>query len=324
MNEVAESFRYCRGLTRKTARNFWFSFLTLPRAKRDAMCVIYAWMRHLDDLADDAPSPPAARAALENWRRRTHTALASAGMKFQVSKLPPTSGRAPLGSGPSGSSFPGLQSAIGNRQLEIGTELWPAFSQVVRGHGIPPAYFDEIVEGALMDQEVSRYRTFDDLYRYCYRVASVVGLVSLRVFGCERAAEKPGEWLGVAFQLTNILRDVREDAARGRIYLPLDELARHGVTEDDVLSGRESPAMLALFREFGDRAEKYYDQARPVLGLVRPDARPTLLIMEEIYHGILRRIRAMDHGVLRCRARVSTCRKLWIVAKHSLFRRGSP
>lgn len=311
MNEVAGSFRHCRELTRKTARNFWFSFLTLPRAKRDAMCAIYAWMRHLDDLADDAPSPQAARDALNEWRRQTHEALAARGMKFQVSKLPSTSALA--------------DTAISNQQSAIANSLWPAFAETVGSHNIPPAHFDEIVEGALMDQELTRYATFDELYRYCYRVASVVGLVSLRVLGYQRsAAEKPGEWLGIAFQLTNILRDVREDAARGRIYLPLDELARHGVPESDLLEGRWSPGLHAFLLEFGDRAEEYYVKARPVFDLVRPDARPTLLIMEEIYHGILHRIRAMDYRVLDARARVSTPRKLWIVLKHAVARGGRP
>lgn len=308
MSEVADSFRSCRKLTRKTARNFWFSFLTLPRAKRDAMCAIYAWMRHMDDLADDAPSPQAARDALNEWRRQTHEALAARGMKFQVSKLP--------------TATPNADLAISNQQSATGNLLWPAFAEVVGCHNIPPAHFDEIIEGALMDQELTRYATFDELYRYCYRVASVVGLVSLRVFGYHRsAAEKPGEWLGIAFQLTNILRDVREDAARGRIYLPLDELARHGVPESDILEGRESPGLHALLREFGDRAEEYYAKARPVFDLVRPDARPTLLIMEEIYHGILHRIRDLDYHVFETRARISTPRKLWIVLKHSLSSR---
>lgn len=288
MSEVAESFRHCQVLTRRTARNFWFSFLTLPRAKREAMCVIYAWMRQLDDLADDAPSPAAARGSLAEWRLQTHAAI-------------------------SGHPEP------------AGPSLWPAFAEVARRHNIDAALFDEIIEGALMDQEVTRYASFPDLYRYCYRVASVVGLVSLRVFGYHRsAAEKAGEHLGIAFQLTNILRDVREDAARGRIYLPLDELARHGVAEADILEGRWSPGLHALLREFGDRAEEYYGKAAPVFDLVRADARPTLLIMEEIYHGILHRIREMDYRVLDTRARVSTPRKFWIVFKRSLFRRRSP
>ncbi|NUN94281.1 MAG: phytoene/squalene synthase family protein [Verrucomicrobiae bacterium] len=303
MSETAASFRYCRALTRRTARNFWFSFLTLPRPKRDAMCAVYAWMRRLDDLADDAPSPQTARNALENWRAQTHAALAAAGMKFQVAKL--------LRAAPSAASPPNPEDAA----------IWPAFSRVVRSHNIPPSHFDEIVEGALMDQEVSRYASFDDLYRYCFRVASVVGLVCLRVFGYERSdAEQPGEWLGIAFQLTNILRDVREDAARGRIYLPLDALARHGVSESDVLEGRWSPGFHALLREFGERAEEYYVKAQPLFALVRPDARPTLRIMEEIYHGILDRIRAIDYRVLDARARLAAPRKLWIVAKHALFR----
>lgn len=278
------SFDFCRRVTRREAGNFYFSFLTLPRAKRDAMCAIYAWMRRLDDLADDAPSPQLARQAVEEWRAQTRAILRD-GADAPVNP-------------------PGL---------------WPAFAHTVRRYGIANGHFDEIAEGALMDQEITRYENFDELYRYCYRVASVVGLVCLRVFEyADPQAEQKGEFLGIAFQLTNILRDVREDAGRGRIYIPQQELRDHGVTEREILEGRWSAPMHELLRAFADRAETYYQQARPVADLVARESRPTLRIMTEIYHGILAAVRKLDYRVFEQRARVPTWKKMAIVLKYQL------
>ncbi len=299
MASLDESFDFCRRLTRRTAGNFYFSFLTLPRPKRDAMCVVYAWMRLLDDLADNAPSPETSKIALEKWVKQTQAHLSAPSDK----RIEEETWTEFVGSCPPG-------------QIPL---LWPAFVETARRHRIPTAYFDEIAQGALMDQTIRRYETFDDLYRYCYRVASLVGLVSLRVFEYQDPrAEKCGEWLGIAFQLTNILRDVPEDAARGRIYLPLEDLRAHGVKEEDVLQGRWSEPMRALLESFARRAESYYEKARPVTRLVSPQARPTLRIMTEIYHGILERTRAMDYRVFDHRARVPTWRKLLIVARHQM------
>ncbi len=254
------------------------------------MCVIYTWMRRLDDLADDAPSAEMARKSLDVWREQTHRVMVGGVVKGG----------------------------------ELCPELWPAFHEVVSRYDIPLAYFDEIIEGACMDQEVLRYETFEELYRYCYRVASVVGLVTLRVFGYDDSrAEKTGEWLGIAFQLTNILRDVREDASRKRIYLPLTELRERGLSAEDVLALRWSPGMKDYLRMFADRAEEYYQKALPVVDFASRDARPTLRIMEEIYHGLLRCIRASDYNVFQHRASLPKWKKLFIVFKHQLLREAS-
>jgi len=170
-----------------------------------------------------------------------------------------------------------------------------------------------------MDQKITRYQTFDELYQYCYRVASVVGLVCLRVFQFSNPqAEKNGEWLGIAFQLTNILRDVREDAERGRIYLPLEELKKHGITEEDILQTRWSSSLHDYFKTFTEQIEGYYEKARPITEFVSKESRPTLKIMTEIYHGILDEIRRSDYQVFDRRARVPTWKKLAIVAKYQL------
>lgn len=248
------------------------------------MNAIYAWMRHIDDLADDASSPKEAREALKHWLHQTHATFE-------------------------------------NPMAAAVHPLLPAFADTVRQYAIPHSHFDEIAEGTLMDQEISRYATFEDLYRYCYRVASVVGLVCLRIFGySDSRTEKHGEWLGIAFQLTNILRDVREDAERGRLYIPLEELRRWKVNESDLLEGRWSDEVHALFKSFAERAEEYYQKARPVILLTDPVARPTLRIMTEIYHGILEKIHAMDYRVFEERARLPTWKKFCIVIKHQLLR----
>jgi 15-cis-phytoene synthase len=287
-SQLRESYQFCYRLTRQAAKNFYFSFLTLPLAKRESMCAIYAWMRRLDDLADDAPSPEQARVALDQWKALTHAVYASNG------------------------SLP---------HADLSKELWPAFADTVQRYGIPQHYFDEIVEGALMDQTVTRYATFEELYRYCYRVASVVGLVCLRVFEYrDPEAEKAGEWLGIAFQLTNILRDVPEDAQRGRLYIPQEDFQGTGVSEEDFLQGRWSPAMHSVLKKFAERTEDYYVKAKPVVGLVSKEAQPTLRIMTEIYHGILEQTRKLDYRVYETRARVPTWKKLAIVLKHQLIK----
>jgi len=295
---LKQSIDFCRRLTRQEAGNFYFSFLTLPRAKRDAMCAIYAWMRRLDDLSDEAPSADHARRTVEEWRKQTHAVLINDSANFTQ---PPV--------------LDSQHSALSTQH----SLLWPAFADTVRRYDIPHCHFDEIAEGALMDQKIQRYETFQELYRYCYRVASVVGLVCLRVFGYTNPqAEKHGEFLGIAFQLTNILRDVREDAGRGRIYLPLEDLRRHGVSESDILQNRWSEPLHEMLKAFADRAEKYYLQARPVVDLVSENARPTLRIMTEIYHGILVDLRRLDFRVFEHRARLPTWKKIAIVAKHQL------
>ncbi len=246
------------------------------------MCAIYAWMRQLDDLADDASSPANARTAIESWRARTHRAFPSQGLAE-----------------------------------EFQDGLWPALSETVHRYAIPHGHFDEIVEGALMDQEITRYETFEDLYRYCYRVASTVGLVCLRVFEYkDPQAEKTGEWLGIAFQLTNILRDMREDAGRGRLYIPLEDLRRHGVSETDLLEFRWNTQVHDLLVSFGERAEEYYIRAGPIADMVSGEARPTLRIMTEIYHGILLQAKKLDFRVFEHRAQLPAWKKLFIVAKH--------
>lgn len=275
--------------------NFYWSFRVLPRPKRDAMCAIYAFMRRTDDIADSAANPAVALAGLKQWRATVETALAS-------------------GSGVS----PDQSLDEDRRDASPTTDpILPALVDTVQRYRINPRYFFELLDGTEMDQTVTRYATFDELYRYCYRVASCVGLIVLPILGGQGdAALTPAEACGIAFQLTNILRDVKEDAALGRIYLPAEDLRRFGVTEDDVLQAQLTPQFRELMKFEAGRAREFYRKAEPLFGLVAADSRTTLAVMIGIYGGILDKIVACEYDVFADRARLSAGEKIKIVVKN--------
>jgi 15-cis-phytoene synthase len=197
-----------------------------------------------------------------------------------------------------------------------GHPVWPAFHHTVRRFGIPPEYFREMIAGVLGDLEPRTFETYDQLYRYCYQVASVVGLTIVHIFGFDTRTALPlAEKCGVAFQLTNILRDIREDAELGRIYLPAEDLRRFGVTPDDLRAGNRNDAFLDLMRFEAARARKYYDESAPLLDLIHPRSRPSLWALIAIYSRLLERIEATNYDVFRRRVRLSTIEKGWIVAR---------
>lgn len=243
-------------------------------------------MRKADDLSDDESMPrQQRRIALAGWLKDWHDAHAGA----------PTN-----------------------------DPVFVALRDAMQRFTIPLALLDELVSGTTMDlehtgSEPDTYATFADLYRYCYLVASVVGLVCIRIFGySDPRAEKLAEETGVAFQLTNILRDVQEDAERRRVYLPLDELAAHGVTVD-VLTHRTAGAApnaqeRALLAALAERAENYYQSAKRLLPLIDRESRPALWVLVTIYHGLLKRIRNANYDVFSERASVPTVQKLAILA----------
>lgn len=274
MNAIDQSYQYCIRVARSRARNFYYSFVLLSSQQRKAMCAIYAFMRHCDDLSDE---PGASRAALEAWRAELDEALA---------------GRLP--------SHP----------------LWPALHHTVRRFGIPHEYLREMIEGVSSDLEPRRIQTFDELYHYCYQVASVVGLTVVHIFGFDTESALPlAEKCGVAFQLTNILRDLSEDAARGRIYLPAEDLCRFGVTEDDLRAGRRTPEFLRLMQFEAARARSYYDESQPLLDLIHPRSRPSLWALIHIYSSLLERIERTGYDVFTRRIRLSALEKSRIILR---------
>jgi len=198
---LEESYTYCVRVARSRARNFYYSFLLLSPPQRRAICAMYAFMRYCDDLSDDESVADRAQ-AIARWKGDLDAALEG---KFS------------------------------------GHPVWPAFHDAVQRYKIPHQYFREMIAGVSSDLEPRRIRTFDELYKYCYQVASVVGLTIIHIFGFDsKDALKLAEKCGIAFQITNILRDVREDAVNNRIYLPAEDLQRFGVTAEELASGDES------------------------------------------------------------------------------------
>ena len=281
------AYAACRAIAKREAKNFYYAFLALPLQRRNAICAIYAFMRQADDLADDESLPRQERrrrldAWLDAWR--------------EAAKGAPT-----------------------------GDPVFVAVRDATRRFEIPLALLDELVAGVTLDLNNAptgapeTYATFADLYRYCYLVASVVGLVCIRIFGYrDLRAEKLAEETGVAFQLTNILRDVAEDAVRNRVYLPLKDLARHGVTLDSLLHRAPAAPLTAgerdLFAAIARRAEHYYSVSRFLLPLIDPVSRPALWVLVTIYHALLKRIERANYDVFSRRASVPLLQKLAILA----------
>jgi phytoene synthase len=197
-----------------------------------------------------------------------------------------------------------------------GHPVWPAFHHTVRRFGIPHEYFRQMIDGVTSDLVPRRFETFEELYLYCYQVASVVGLTIIHIFGFDTRSALPlAEKCGVAFQLTNILRDIREDAGLGRIYLPAEDLRRFGVAEEDLLNGNRSPAFVSLMRFEAGRARAYYNESAPLLELIHPRSRSSLWALISIYSRLLERIEGANYDVFSRRVRLSLFEKSWIVMR---------
>jgi len=268
-----KSHEFCRGLARREAKNFYYSFLVLPPARRRAMCALYAFMRHTDDLADDDGTVDEKRRRLDAWRSDLVSAL---------------EGRA--------ESWPGL----------------PALAETVHQYAIPARHLHEVIDGVAMDLEPRPFETFDDLYAYCYRVASAVGLCCIRIWGFQSRdglAESLAESCGIALQLTNILRDVREDLTLGRIYLPHEDLERFKVSPDDLKLDAPRPAVRDLFEFEARRAYDYYAKANPLSSLIAPVGRPVLGAMVGIYRALLDEIARRNYNVLAGRISLPAWKK---------------
>jgi len=273
---LAESYAFCEQVARTQAKNFYYSFLLLSRPQRQAMCAIYAFMRYCDDLSD-AEGISDRAGAIARWQADLDAALA---------------GNAP--------EHP----------------VWPAFADAVARYRIPHEYFRAMIRGVSSDLEPRHVQTFQELYDYCYHVASVVGLTIIHIFGFNdpRALEL-AEKCGVAFQLTNILRDVREDAEHGRVYLPAEDLERFGVNPNELAGAALSPALRSLLEFEAERARAYYRESEPLMDMVDRGSRASLKALIGIYSRLLERISSSGYEVLRERVRVPAWEKLWILAR---------
>ena len=268
------SFReYCSQLTRKSRSNFYYSFLFLSKEKREAMYAVYAFCRSVDDVADGSAPLREKQTLLGEWRRELDRCY------------------------------------DGNPQHPITVQL----ARSIRRFPIPKEHFEELITGVEMDLIHSRYPTFHELYEYCYRVAGVVGLMCIEIFGYRNPKAKDyAVNLGLALQLTNIIRDLKVDAERGRIYLPQDELARFGYHEDELLRGAYTPAFFELIRFAGSRARQYFHSARQLLAAEDRRSLFAAEIMGTIYYRLLDTIEASGYRVFDRTITLPTSHKLWI------------
>ena len=275
------SLEYCKQKAAQSGSSFTVSFIFLPKNQRDAMTVLYAFCREVDDVVDECSDYSVAQTKLNWW-------------KSEIANL-----------------------YTGTPQHPVTKALQPVVAQF----NLAQEHFLEIIDGMEMDLKFNRYEDFKQLQLYCYRVASVVGLLSAQIFGFKnRKTLKYAHDLGMAFQLTNIIRDVGEDARRGRIYLPLDELKKAKVSEDDILQSRETPQVKELIEYQIERAETYYDKALRELPVEDAKQQRTGLIMAAIYRTLLREIKAESaEKVLNFKTKLPPLRK-FLLAMQTYFK----
>jgi 15-cis-phytoene synthase len=296
-DQLSHAYAVCRGISRRAAKNFYYGFMVLPSEKRNALSAVYAFMRHADDISDESGvDPQIKRQKLTEW-------LDSAKAVF--------AGKA--------TDDPVLM-ALGDAQKKF---------------KIPPELFEKLVYGTSLDLDIPPAsaeapailcETFEDLKQYCYYVASVVGLVCIKIFGYQDTkAEFLAEDCGLAFQLTNIIRDIKEDASMGRIYIPAEDLVRSKLTAANFTSSTlQDPAQVQQLRpalEYeADRARKYYESAKWLMELIDEDSRAALWVLVEIYSRLLKKITDRNYDVLTERVRLTLWEKLKVLSRGFLLR----
>ena len=294
-SQLHMAYSVCRGIARSQAKNFYYGFLVLPKRKRQALCAVYAFMRRCDDISDDPSlSAPERRQKLDAWVDAFHAAQAG---------------------------------------FATDDPVLIALTDAQRRFHIPLGLLDGLAYGTSMDVEDQnadevaasglkiQYHSFQDLERYCYHVASVVGLVCIRIFGyTDPAAEPLAERCGLAFQLTNIIRDVKEDAGLGRIYLPQEDLEQFGVSASELISGPDLNRVRPLLEIEAQRAFENYRAGEQLLPMISEDSQPALWVLINIYRGLLEKIVRLNYDVFSRRVSLTTREKLTILSKGFLKR----
>ena len=279
MNDtLTRSYAACQQVTRHAASNFYYGFLVLPRAKRQAMHALYAFLRKTDDLADEDGPADVRRRALDDWRASLDRALSGA----------------------------------------CNDDLMPALVDTVQRYHIQPAWLHATIDGVCRDQDEMKLETFDDLKHYCYQVAGVVGLSCVSIWGLRdpsRDITRLAIARGAAFQMTNILRDLKEDADHGRVYLPEEDLRRFGYTIDDLKAGLSNDAFRNLMRFEVARADSLYRESAELSEHLLPEGQAALSAMSGVYHRLLEEIKRRDGDVFGERIRLSAWQKFGIAAR---------
>jgi 15-cis-phytoene synthase len=275
MTLLARSYAYCERLARREAGNFYHAFRMLPRPQARSMCALYAFLRITDDISDGPGTPETKQMRLSQWRKRLNQALAG----------------------------------------QYDHRLHAAFHDTVRAHSIPSVYFEAVINGVESDLQPVAFLRFADLYQYCYRVASVVGLACIHIWGFSGGNEAKlyAESAGIGFQLTNILRDLGEDAGRGRIYLPREDLDRFGYTPEQLRQGTRDEHFRALMRFEVDRARGYYAASLPLAPFLSSPGRAVFQVMTMTYRSLLDAIERRNYDVFSRRVSLSALRKWKLV-----------
>ena len=291
-SRVAASYAECHRIARAARSNFYYAFYLLPKPKRDGLAALYAFMRLVDDVADVSENLETTQRGLAKWRAAFDEAVTGRSQYFDGT------GVAPLG------------------HLYGEVEVLPALVDTMCRYNMPARYLHDLISGAEMDLTVKFYPTFDRLREYCYRVAGTVGLTCTHVFGFrDPRALDLAEKLGLAFQLTNIIRDVREDAALGRVYIPDEDLARYSVSPEDFLRHEATLGVRELLRYEADRAWRIYEDCSGLLDLIDADSRGALWLLVRTYSALLARIEAVDFAVFGERVRLSRAEKMILMAR---------
>ncbi|WP_437205017.1 phytoene/squalene synthase family protein [Planctomicrobium sp. SH664] len=279
---LQDCYRQCEQLARRSGSNFFHAFRILPRDMFREMCALYAYMRHTDDLGDQVELEISSRVALlQSWERQLDACL---------------------------------------RGERTGNAILTALADVARKRNLVPEELREVIAGVRGDLQPRRFETFEDLERYCYQVAGVVGLSSIRIWGFRgELPREPALACGTAFQLTNILRDVGEDARMGRIYLPQEDLQRFGYSTEDLSAGRRNGCFRDLMTFQWERARSYYIRSLELLDQLSPAGRRILSAFLELYGSLLENIRQADYDVFSRKIRVSRWKKLRIAARALWF-----
>jgi 15-cis-phytoene synthase len=290
--QLVMAYSVCKGITRTAAKNFYYAFLVLPRRKRQALCAVYAFMRRCDDITDDSSlTLPERRRKLDEWLDHLHRA---------------------------------------QQGHPTDDAILLALTDAQRRYAIPAGLLDELALGTAMDVEESelaaqtstvpgltvQYKTFEDLRVYCYRVASVVGLVCIHIFGYrDPAAEPLAERCGLAFQMTNIIRDVKEDASMGRLYLPEEDLAKFNLSASDLLSAPDPARFRPVLALEADRAREFYAAGEQLIPYISEDSQPALWVLVTIYRSVLEKIAENQYDVFTTKVALSTWEKLRVLGK---------
>jgi 15-cis-phytoene synthase len=307
--QLAVAYSVCRSITRANAKNFYYAFLVLPRRKREALCAVYAFMRRCDDISDDASLPLRdRRLKLADWLDSFHRvmqgrpsddpvmiALADAQRRFKI----------PIDLLD--------QLAFGTAMDLTEQDSEEDEPEFARGQF---QVSSDVAGNAASLQATIRYQTFDNLYQYCYKVASVVGLVCIRIFGYrDPMAEPLAERCGLAFQLTNIIRDVKEDAALGRVYLPQEDLDKFGLNASELSASPDPARFRPLLSMEADRAREFYRAGEELLLFISEDSQPALWVLVTIYRQLLEKIAARQYDVFSSRVSLTVWEKVKVLGK---------